>query len=324
MEVWPWRNRRPLGKVAAMKMLALLFALGSAMVSFAKELPDFDALWDYANPAETRQKFDALVPEAERSANKEYLLQLLTQIARTDSLQRKFEAAHKTLDGVKKSLSEKTPVAEVRYLLERGRTFNSAKKKEEAIPLFIRAFELGKKRGLDYHAIDAAHMMGIAESVPEKQIEWSLKAAKLAEDTEDPKAHRWLSSLYNNIGWSYHDGGKFEEALEAFRKAQAYFEKGKDASTIRIAKWSVARALRSLKRYEEALKIQRALEKEFEAIPSKDGYVFEELAELLLATGQAEAAKPYFALAFEELSKDAWFKESEPKRLARLKELGGK
>jgi tetratricopeptide (TPR) repeat protein len=307
-----------------MKTLALLFALGCSVVSLAKELPDFDALWDYGNPAETKKKFTALLPEAERSKEKDYHLQLLTQIARTDSLQRNFKEAHKTLDEVEKALSEKTPLAEVRYLLERGRTFNSAQKKEEAIPLFAKAFELGKKRKLDYHAIDAAHMLGIAEGAPEKQVGWSLKAVKMAEETKDPKARRWLSSLYNNIGWSYHDAGKFEEALESFRKAQAYFEKGKDAGAIRIAKWSVARALRSLRRYDEALKIQRALEKELESIPAKDGFVYEELAELLLATGQVEGSKPYFALAHEELSKDAWLKESEPKRLERLKELSGK
>lgn len=306
-----------------MKTLALLFALGCAVVSLAKDLPDFDALWDYGNPAETKKKFTALLPQAERSEEKDYHLQLLTQIARTDSLQRNFEEAHKTLDGVEKALSGKTPVAEVRYLLERGRTFNSAKKKEEAICLFTKAFELGQKRKLDYHAIDAAHMMGIAESTPKRQIEWNLKAMEMAEKTADPKARRWLSSLYNNVGWSYHDAGKFEEALESFRKAQAYFEKGKDAGDIRVAKWSVARALRSLKRYDEALKIQRALEKELETAQAKDGYVYEELAELLLATGQTEGAKPYFALAYAELSKDAWLKESEPKRLARLKELGG-
>jgi tetratricopeptide (TPR) repeat protein len=309
-----------------MSKLALFFAcfLGGTMFSAAKDLPDFDALWDYGKPADTQKKFSAILPDARKDGSKEYLLQLLTQIARTDSLQRKFAEAHQTLDEVKKGLGEDTPVAEVRYLLERGRTFNSAKQKEEAVPLFLKAFELGEERKLDFYAIDAAHMMGIAESAPEKQIEWNLKAAKIAEASGDPKARRWLSSLFNNIGWSYHDGGKFEEALESFRKAQSFFEKGKDPSAIRVAKWSVARALRSLKRYEEALKIQRALEKEFKSIQSKDGYVFEELGELLLATGKDKEAKPYFAAAYEELSKDAWLSESEPGRISRLKVLGGK
>jgi len=306
-----------------MKTLLILFALGCSMVSLAKDRPDFDALWDYGNPAATAEKFLALVEEAKLSGDKDYYLQLLTQIARTDSLQSKFTESHKHLDEVKAQLDESTPVAEVRYLLERGRAFNSAKKKEDALPLFAQAFRLGTERKLDYHAIDAAHMMAIAEKDSAKQIEWNLKAMKLAEQTGDPKARRWLSSLYNNIGWSYHESGQFEAALDSFRKAQAYFEKGKDASDIRVAKWSVGRALRSLKRYDEALKIQRALEKELDAISSKDGYVFEELAELLLVTGKNEGAKKYFALAYGELSKDSWLKENEPKRIARLKEMGG-
>ena len=52
-----------------------------------------------------------------------------------------------------------------------------------------------------------------------------------------------------------------------------------------------------------------------------DGYVFEEIAELLLVTNHATESKPYFAKAYEILSQDIWLKDSEPKRIARLKEL---
>ena len=50
--------------------------------------------------------------------------------------------------------------------------------------------------------------------------------------------------------------------------------------------------------------------------------MYEELGENLLALGQAEAARPYFARAYTELAQDPWLAESEPERLARLQALG--
>ena len=59
------------------------------------KLPDFDALWDYDHPDQTEAKFREILlqfPENTRS-----FLELLTQIARAQGLQRKFEHAHQTL-----------------------------------------------------------------------------------------------------------------------------------------------------------------------------------------------------------------------------------
>ncbi len=303
----------------------LLLLLGSLMTDsvLAKDLPDFDKLWNYGKPEETETKFRALLNEAEKSGNKDYHLQLLTQIARTFSLRAKFDEAHKVLDEVKSQLNEATKVAELRYLLERGRTFNSAKRIAEAIPLFAEAYELSLERKQDFYAVDAAHMLAIAEKDPAKQMEWNLKAVGLAEKSKDEKAKGWLGSLYNNIGWTYHDTGMFENALGIFEKALEFRQKKGQAAETRVAKWSVGRALRSLKKHDEALKIQRTLEKEFDSLPEKDGFVFEELGELLLLTDKEEEAKKYFGLAYDELVKDTWLAENEPKRLGRLKELGG-
>ena len=45
-------------------------------------LPEFDNLWDYANPAETEREFAEILPSAQRANDASYLAQLLTQIAR--------------------------------------------------------------------------------------------------------------------------------------------------------------------------------------------------------------------------------------------------
>ncbi len=272
--------------------------------------PDFDRLWNYEQPADTERDFRALLGRG----NLSYQLQLLTQIARTQGLQRKFAEGHTTLDQAERQLTAETETAHVRLLLERGRLFNSAGDGEHARPQFEQAWELANRIGEFGYAVDGAHMLGILDA---PDLTWNLKALEVAESSSDERARRWRASLYNNIGWSYHDRGDFEAALSAFGKALRLREEQDQPEPTRIARWAVARTLRSMGRLEEALIIQRQL-----ALLEHDGYVEEELGEILLALGRAGEAKPYFAHAYAELSLDDWLAEREPERLERLRVLG--
>ncbi len=288
----------------------------------AKQLPDFDTMWDYSNPKQTEIKFRELIPVAKESGDMSYYGQLLTQIARTQGMQSKFDDAHKTLDAVETMLTDELVVAKIRYLLERGRAFNSSNYKKKAKPFFLEAWELALAKSEDYYAVDAAHMMGIVEP-PEKQLEWSLKALELTEKTTDKRAKGWLGSLYNNIGWTYHDLKKYDRALELFEKGLKWREEINDEKGVRIQRWNVARTYRSLERIEEALEIHRKLEKEIEQKGiDPGGYVFEELGECLLLLGKKEEAAKYFKRAYDILSKDEWLASNEPERLERMKKLG--
>ncbi len=212
-------------------------------------------------------------------------------------------------------------MAEIRFNLECGRVFNSSKMKPEALPFFLKGFDLSLASQQDNFAVDAAHMVAIAESTPEKQMEWNLKALFIAENSKDEKARNWLGSLYNNIGWTYHDSKKFNEAMDIFNKALIFRESKGEPGSIRIAKWCIARTHRSLNQLDEALKIQKALELEFSQGPQQDGYVFEELAEIYLLQNNKAESQKYFALAYDLLSQDEWFKANEATRLNRMKEL---
>ncbi len=284
------------------------------------QILDFDSLWNYNDPATTERQFRQLLPDAESSGDKSYLAQLLTQIARAQGLQRDFENAHQTLDVVLKLLTEDLATAHVRYLLERGRVFNSSGKAEQARPFFMEAWELAKSIHEDSYAIDAAHMLAIV-SPSDEQMQWNLKALALAESSPQPRAHKWLGSLYNNIGWTYHDLKQYNEALDIFEKALKFREEQGEASTIRVAKWCVARTLRSIGRTQEALKQQLSLLAEHQSAGTSDGYVSEEIAECLLELGQTDESHPYFAQAYTELSKDDWLVANESARLQRLKSL---
>jgi len=271
---------------------------------------DLDALWDFAQPAVSEERFRA----AFGAATGEEAQVLRTQLARSLGLQRRFAEASAELDAV--AAGELTPLVRTYLALERGRVANSSAHPAEAAPLFRAALAEAEAAGFDYLAADAAHMLAIVEP-GEAQIEWAERALAIAEGSADPRARKWVGSVTHNLGWTLHDLGRFEEALSRFERALAFREEQGDAEPIRIARWTVARGLRSLGRHEEALAIQRALA---DAGP-EDGYVSEELGELLLALDRPAEARPHFARAYELLSADAWLADSEPDRLRRLADL---
>lgn len=285
-------------------------------------LPDFDKLWDYNNPAETEKKFKEILPQAEESKDKSYLIELLTQVARTEGLQMKFDDAHKTLDRAMKLIKADHIRPRIRYMLERGRVYNSSKVYDKAKELFLAAYQQAVKYNEDNLTVDAAHMMGIVEKA-EESLKWNEVAMKHAEYSKDENAKKWLGSLYNNTGWTYHDMGDYNKALELFERNVIWHSERNTKQGLSIAKWCAARTLRSLGRTEEALDKQIELSAfNNELGLGEDGYNSEEIAECLLALNRGDEAKHYFRKAFELLSKDIWLQENEKERLEKLKKLG--
>jgi tetratricopeptide (TPR) repeat protein len=238
-------------------------------------------------------------------------LQIVTQIARTHSLEGEFELAHAQLDRVEATLSNATQVLRARYGLERGRTFRSDKKPVEARPHFLQAFEAASKAKHDFLAIDAAHMLAITKA--DDQPAWHDRALTLARATTDERARGWLGSLLNNKAWALHDAKKLPEALALFQEAEAFFATTDKPKALKVAKYSVGRCLRSMGRVDEAWALQIAI------VDGEDGYVLEELGELALL--KEEPAHAWFAKAHAALSKDAWLVANEPERLERMQRL---
>lgn len=282
---------------------------------------DFDALWDYHNPAETEAKFRDLLKKAEPSEHFAYHAELLTQIARTLGLQQKFDSAHAMLDQVEPMLDEAGDRVHVRYLLERGRTYRSAGKVDLATPLFEDAWARAAGGGLDFYGVDAAHMLGIVIA-GDGGMEWNLKAIARAEASNDPRARNWLGSLYNNTGWTHFDAKEYDNALDMFTHALDFRKQQDKPRETLIARWCVAKTLRFLGQVESALAIQHSLLDAWAALGEPDGFVHEEIGECLFLLNQPQNAAPHFKKAFELLSEDIWIRRDEPDRLNRLKELG--
>lgn len=282
--------------------------------------PDFMTLWDYQDPAATASRFQALLPEA-HAASLQCELELLTQIARTHSLRRQFEKAHQLLDEIAPRLTDATPRARLRALLERGRTFNSAGDKGSARALFEQAWQLGLKQGEDHLAIDAAHMVAITAPLDE-QSRWHQLAMTLAERSQDERARGWLPSLYNNQGWTLFELGRLDEARACQQKCLAWHEQHDNPAKAFIARWSLARLTRAQGLHEQAMGELIQLQADMRAASVvEDGYLFEELGENARVLDDP-AAPEYFARAWFLLSQDGWLQANEPERLARLKALG--
>lgn len=285
-----------------------------------ESLVDLESLWDFQHPDVSERAFRDLLPAAQAAGDVTRYAELLTQIARAQGLQGHFDQAHTTLAQAARQLPNANPSAHIRYLLERGRVFHSSGDDGQARPAFLDAWELARQHGEDNAAIDAAHMLGIISS-PEDQRRWNEQALALAEAASDDRARNWLGPLYNNLGWSCYEAGRYEEALSLFRRGLRFRHESGQIREARLARWAVGRTLRALEQYEEALHVQEALRDELECCGHEDGYVYEELGEILLATGQPDEASPYFDHAYTLLSQDDWLTDHEPERLARLRAL---
>ena len=318
-------NKRAALAAAARSVAVTLLVVGWTLVSAAAPDPLLDVAaldrwWDFDHPAKSEARFREEAAKLPADSTARY--ELLTQIARAQGLQRQFAEANITLDQVLPAIRGHPPRLSIRYLLERGRVLNSSRHPERAVPLFRAALDQARAAGEDFLAIDAAHMLGIV-TPPADRLSWDVEAVAMTERSKDPRAKRWLASLYNNLGWVYDERADYARALEYFEKALPAWEARGDPGAVRAAKWSVAHELRSLGRYDEALAIQRALLAENEKAGEVDGYVFEELGELALAQGDDAAARRWFAQAYTELAKDPSFKANEAVRLERIRQLGG-
>ena len=308
---------------------AAFLLLAAFSITEATAVPDFpvdyseriDALWNFDDAAASEARFRA---EAARTPpHSREAAETATQIARAQGLQRRFTDADRTLDDIEPILSTLPARVRVRYLLERGRRDNSSQRKPEAIAWFEKALaatDADTLPGAAYYRVDALHMLAIA-SPPARQIEWHKRAIAAAAAADDARARNWRASLLNNLGWTLHDRGDFAEALELWQQALTAREDAHDVSRARIARWTVARGLRSLGRLDEAASMQLALADELQAAGAPDGYVYEELAEIALARGDRKAAQPWAAKAYALLRDDPDMQANEAARLARLGEL---
>ncbi|MBI5716184.1 MAG: tetratricopeptide repeat protein [Burkholderiales bacterium] len=287
MKARPWRS-------------ACLLAAAAA-VAPASAAVDVTALWDFANPALSEQRFK----EALAAAKGDDALVLTTQIARTWSLRRDPARAREVLKAIEPQLAGAGAEAQARHALEWGRShISGATRAEERTPealaaaraAYERALAAARAGGLDGLAIDAVHMMAFVDTAPADDLKWNQQALAMIEASSQPAAKAWEASIRNNLGHALHRLGRYPEALEHFQRALALREKAGSPRSIRIAHWMIAWTQRALGHIDEALAAQLRLEAEWRAAGSADPYVFEELEQLYRAKGDEVQARHYAQL----------------------------
>jgi tetratricopeptide (TPR) repeat protein len=262
-------------------------------------------LWDFGDLDASEARFRAQLAAETTDAGR---AEVLTQLARVESLRGRFETCDTLLDE-----AEALGGAEARVLLERGRRDRSSGRPGAGAAQFERAFELARSNGEDVLAVDAAHMLAIVGD----SEGWTAHAVEIAASSEDPGVRYWLGPLYNNVGWARYENGDAAGALEAFELALASRERDDPRPyECEIARYAVGKALRTVGRANEAAAtLERCLAWAAEA-GVQDGYFHEELAEDYAALGRDADAGVQARRALELTSDD-----DDPSRLGRLREL---
>ncbi len=280
--------------------IAVVFATAATASSSATAI-DLKPLWNFDDPAGSEQRFRALLPAA--SADEAFILQ--TQIARSYGLRLDFDKARAILRTLEPKLANASVEAQARYWLELGRTYSSAAHppesqtpdaRQRAREDFERALATAKRGGLDDLAIDAVHMLAFVDTAPADQLKWGTTALSMALASSQPSARAWEPSLRNNIGYALYQLGRYDEALDQFRRAVVLRERGNDIEATRTARWMVGWTLRAMNRPDDALAIQLRLESERAAAGAPSPDVFEELELLYRAKGDEARAAHYAEL----------------------------
>lgn len=176
-----------------------------------------DGLWNFEDPALSEARFRAAAADPAYDADER--AELTTQLGRAIGLQGRYEEADALLDAV----DGDEPTVAVRVLLERGRVLNSSGHAQMAVPLFEQAAELADHLGEEFLAVDALHMLAVADAAHTET--WTRSALEYASTVHDERTKRWLVALHNNLGWTLHDAGRCMEAMVEFQLAEQWAER---------------------------------------------------------------------------------------------------
>jgi tetratricopeptide (TPR) repeat protein len=186
-----------------------------------------DELWDFADAPLSEQRFRAEIGRA--PSGSVAAAELTTQLARSLGLQERYAEADAVLD----SIDRTDGVVLARTLLERGRILNTSGNPGAAIPLFEEALAAASAVEQDFLAIDAAHMLAIAD--PGRAAHWIARALETVDETTDHRTKRWGVSLHNNAGWSLFSVGDLAAALAEFELAA---DAARDYGTDQQRQWA--------------------------------------------------------------------------------------
>ena len=205
---------------------------------------------DYAGATKHYQEAIAL---AEKAGDASALVEALSMTARGHLIQKKKEEGRGFLTRAGELASEEDPAGWSRYLGVRGRYEWRDDEKPKATKTFEAMYAYCLEHELWNRAVDAAHMVAIV-GTHDQQLEWAQKGIAAAEKGE---MDGWLGPLWNNLGNTYDELGRHQDALDAWKKARHYHWKVGGEKSKLVADWAVGLGYRKVGAFDKALQWQR-------------------------------------------------------------------
>jgi len=212
-----------------------------------------DDAFQSRNYAQAGEIYKLAVQQAEEEEHQHVLVEALAQVARSYLITDRKEEGRSWLERAEKAAAPSVPLGWSRYLGVRGRFEWQDEELEKATATFTEMYNYCLEKELHSRAVDAAHMVAIT-APPEEQIVWASKGIWAAEKGN---IEEWLGPLWNNLGWTYDDLGRYQESLDALLKAREYHWKLGGELNKLIADWSVGHAYRMIGEYQTAAQWMR-------------------------------------------------------------------
>jgi len=259
-----------------------------------------DSLFDSRQYDQAREVYLLAADSAAASGDNSSLTEAYAMIARTYLITEKKDEGRPWIEKAAGSAKKEEPLGWSRYLGVRGRFEWQDKELEKATATFKEMYQYCSEKGLHERAIDAAHMVAITGGLDE-QVEWGLKGIK---EAEAGNVTGWLGPLWNNLGYTYEDMGKYRESLDAYLKAREYHHKYSDEKSKIVADWAVGHAYRLLGEPDSAAQwITQDMLARFESMGDAEfqGWALKEMGEIALLKSRPDSALTYFTRAEEKL-----------------------
>lgn len=176
-----------------------------------------DHLWNFRDPAASEATFRAAMSEKAYDADER--AELATQLGWAISLQGRFEEADALLDNI----DDDEPTVGVRILLERGRVLNAGGRGAMAVPFLEQAAELADHLGEEFLAVDALHMLSIADAANAEV--WMRSALEYASTAHDERTKRWMIALHASLGELLQGKKRLTEAMVEYQLAEQWAER---------------------------------------------------------------------------------------------------
>jgi tetratricopeptide (TPR) repeat protein len=207
-----------------------------------------DGLFKTQDYEQAGEAFEKLAARAAAEGDTEALVEASAMRARSYLALGRPDDGRAWLERAAGAATNEQPLGWSRYLSVKGRFEWKDGDNEAATRTFRELYDYSRGHELWSRAVDAANMISITGE-PSERFDWSRRGIEMAEAGG---MTGWLGPLWNNLGWNYHDAGRYDEAYDALVKAREYHYM-KEAELPRlIADYSVAHVEMKLGRTDEA------------------------------------------------------------------------